>query len=1067
MIAALLAVLTAPFVLFVYFGARELSGRISSLTLVPPEALEVIEGFAANVLIGSAVMIVACLALALLASSTISRQLLSPIREVIRGLAALRGGDNSIRVAITGDKELRELENAFNLTARAVGEMDEQLGRKAQYLEVMIDPVWVVDTSGAITDINPAFTRTFGYSDAEAVGSDMLDFLDEGTRKSVRLRYLNSATEDFAGLEGFFISKQDGRVPVLLSSSNLYQDGVAINRVGIIKDFRSEQELIDALRAEKEHTDLLMDAIEDQLVVIDRNYNILRANRATRVLHGLDPIGRTCHEVLIGSAERCFLHGVECPARDTFESGKPHSITRALDRPGGKEGHYDIHAFPVPDSSGDVTSVLLSFRDISERMAFEGEIEHKNRELEVLNTISKVLSRSLRSEDTHKEVLDRIIGLFAMDGGGIYLVNDSGRKLDCAHCRGPSDHFAQSVHSMPVGQDIPGKVAENGRPVFFQDVSTDPRAKGSAFRNSGIKAIMCAPISGLEKTLGVFFMFSFSERPFTESDERILRSISEMMGISFENIRLYEKMRSLYRQDRDRRIQEQRDLLELSSMLASSLDMEKVLGSCLSLIKKSCWADYAWLLTYDQEGALRLKASTDRKFHEGEVVYGPGAASIEDRAASEKKPLMLRGISTNQSIKANERVKDFATVCSVPVYLGDRTLGAFSLYYITDIALTEEELHFLHIVGSVISVALERARLYESAIIQRGMANTILESIGDGVATVDAEGKVTSMNPAAEKLLGHEASAAIGREILSLMGDEPENDEAREKLAVNLGRAMSGDALSVEVPFTASGKRRIPLMIQCAPVYGKEPGAAGAVLVFRDLGQERELDMVMSEFVKLVSEEFRSPLASIAGMTEMLLEEDIKGKRKKQYLTSMLSESLRLTNLVEDLLDLERMESGVVAFSAADVNMHEVLLHAEDATALIAKSKNIGVSIELDKKAALIRGDANLLKQLFRNLLDNAMVYSDPGAEVKVKGTGDRDSVTVTIADTGWGIKKEELSRVSERFFRGSNSSKTTGTGLGLPLCREIAALHGGSLHIKSSKGKGTTVTVKLAKGSK
>ena len=1049
-----------------YFGVRELPGRIGTHAPVSPEVLEVLEGFASSVLMGSAFIVLACLVLALFASGTISRRLLTPVQEIIRGLNALRAGDKSIRIAISGDRELRELQDAFNQTAKAVGHLGAQLGRKAQYLEAMTDPVWVVDTSGLITDINPAFTGVFGYEPGEAIGSDMFDFLDEETREVVRNRFMNSTEEEFTDLEGYIISKHSGLVPVLISSSNLYHDGLATSRVGIIKDFRNEQDLIMALQEEKEHTDLLMDAIEDQLVVIDRDFRILRANRATRVLYGESPIGQTCHKVLTGYDERCFLHGMECPARDTFESGKPHSTTRSINRSGQKTGHYDIHAFPVPDSSGEITSVLLSFRDISERMDFEQEIEHKNRELEALNTISKVLSRSLRAEDTQKEVIDRVIGLFSMDGGGIYMTDDSGRNLKCAQCRGPSEAFVQSVHSMLIGQDIPGKVAESGKPAFYRNVSTDPRSKGSAFRNSGIKAIACAPIRGLEKTLGVFFMFSFSEREFSEGDERIIRSISEMMGISFENIRLYEKMRSLYRQDRDRRIQEQQDLLELSSMLASSLDMDKVLGSCMSLIRKSCWADFAWLLTFDQEDALRLKASTDKEFNAGEVAYGPGADSIENKASKEQKPLMQRGISTNRKIKAHQRVRNFATVCSVPVYLGDRTMGAFSLYYIADVSLTEEEMHFLHIVGSVISVALERARLYESAIIQRGMANTILESIGDGVATVDPEGKVTSMNRAAEELLGHGAADAIGTEIISLMGGGPENDEAREKLVSSLARAMDGSTLCVEAPFTAAGKIRIPLMLQCAPVFGKETGAAGVVLVLRDLSRERELDMVMSEFVKLISEEFRSPLASIAGMTEMLLEGDVKGKRKKQYLDSVLSESQRLSLMVEELLDLERIESGIVAFAAEELNVHEVLVHAEEATAPVAKSKRIGISIDIGRNAAIVRGDATLLKQLFRNLMENALVYSDPEAEVSVRATGDSESVTITITDTGWGIKKDELSRVKEKFYRGSNSSKTTGTGLGLPLCSEIAALHGGSLDIKSAEGKGTTVTVRLPKGS-
>ncbi|KKL58382.1 hypothetical protein LCGC14_2225920, partial [marine sediment metagenome] len=476
-----------------------------------------------------------------------------------------------------------------------------------------------------------------------------------------------------------------------------------------------------------------------------------------------------------------------------------------------------------------------------------------------------------------------------------------------------------------------------------------------------------------------------------------------MMGISFENIRLYEKMRALYRQDRDRRMQEKRDLLELSSLLASSLDMQKVLGSCISLIKKSCWADFAWLLTYDTEGTLRLRASTDSDFMEGEAIYTEKEDSLEGKAASEKSPLMRQGIGTARNKDAHKRIKEFSTACSVPVYLGDRTLGAFSLYYVADVSLTEEELHFLHTVGSVISVALERARLYESAILQRGMANTILESIADGVVTVDSNGRVTSLNRAAEELLGHKEADATGTSILSLMGPDIENDELRKKLSDSLGHALGGKALSVEAPFTAPGRGHFPLMVQCAPVYGKEAGAAGVAIVMRDLSSERELGMVMGEFVKTVSEEFRSPLTVITGMAEMVLEGDVKGKRSRQYLENMLTECRRLSDIVMDVLDLEKIETGSMAYSPEDVSIEEVFLHAEEVTAPLAESKGARIVTSVSKKAASIRADRTLLLQLARNLLENALIYSDQGVSIAMRATQKGNSVTITVEDDGWG----------------------------------------------------------------
>jgi PAS domain S-box-containing protein len=1061
-LAAMVFALVAPFVLFVYFGARDLAVHLDRVENISTKGKALLDGFAGTVLEGAAAIFIVALVVAYFASGAATRQILIPIREMMRGLKALGEGDRAVRLSISREDELGKLVEEFNRTAKAVGQMDERLGRSAQYLEAMIDPVWVTDQTGRITEVNPAFTEQFGYTPDEAVGSNLFDFLEDNTEQAVRRRLLRTSDEEFTDLEGMFISKRGGLTPVLLSSSNLTEEGIITGRVGIIKDFRGERDLIEALQAEKERTDMLMDSLSDIIVLVDREYRIIRANRAARLFHGEDPSGMLCHEALVCKDEKCFFLGMDCPAREAFNNGTPQSVTLRTSRPDGTAPYLDIQAFPVTDSEGEISSVLLSLRDVSDRMAFEEKIEQKNRELEALNTISKVLSRSLRSEDTHKEVLDRIIGLFSMDGGGIYLADDLGRKLNCTISRGLSVEFSFSTRTVALGSDIPGIVAERGKAAFYSNVSTDPRADGSVFQHSGLKGFACVPIRGSEKVLGVFFVFSHSERPFTDSDESIMLSISEIMGISFENTRLYERMRELYRQDRDRRVQERRDLLKLASLLASSLDMKRVLESSMALIKESCWADFAWMLTYDQEGSLRLAASTDSSLEEAVEIYPLGADAPETKAAEERKPVILRALGAKKGSAVHSRVRDYATACLVPVYLGDRTLGAFGIYYLAETDLSEEELHFMHTVGSVISVALERARLYDNALIQRGMANAILESITDGVITVDGEGRVTSINRAAQELFNVSESGATGALASGLPGKAPENKPFMKKLSQCINDALGGSTPLTEGTLSLEGGVEAPIMLQCSPVYGKDSGAAGAVVVLRNLGRERELDRLKTEFVRSVSQEFRSPLASIEGMAEMLIEGDVDGERARTYLDSMLSETLRLSNIVSDVLDLAKMESGAGGPELRDTDLREVVSHVADSTAPMAERKGIRLAADLAKAPKTFNCDRELMMQLLRNLVENAITYSGEGAEVKIRVTSTKKQVTISVRDTGPGIPEGEINRVSERFYRGSTSEGTTGTGLGLSLCREIAHMHGGALEIESAPGEGTKVTVKL-----
>jgi two-component system cell cycle sensor histidine kinase PleC len=145
----------------------------------------------------------------------------------------------------------------------------------------------------------------------------------------------------------------------------------------------------------------------------------------------------------------------------------------------------------------------------------------------------------------------------------------------------------------------------------------------------------------------------------------------------------------------------------------------------------------------------------------------------------------------------------------------------------------------------------------------------------------------------------------------------------------------------------------------------------------------------------------------------------------------------------------------------------DVFYHATETTAALAKSKGCKVTFTVAKGIDTVKGDVTLLKQLVRNLVENSIIYSDSGSKVSLEAKEARDGelIKIIVSDTGFGISEEDLSRVSEKFFRGSNASKTKGTGLGLPLCKDIAEMHGGSLKVKSVLGKGTTVTVKIRRG--
>ena len=365
-------------------------------------------------------------------------------------------------------------------------------------------------------------------------------------------------------------------------------------------------------------------------------------------------------------------------------------------------------------------------------------------------------------------------------------------------------------------------------------------------------------------------------------------------------------------------------------------------------------------------------------------------------------------------------------------------------------------------VSNILAVALERERLYEDVIIERELASTILDGIADGVMTVDPEGNVISMNRAAEEIVGMLPRSAVGIRRNDVLNYSEENVALQRKMRECFDEALRGEQGEGEADLVDMKGRRLPLMFRSAPVRDNRGDIVGVVYVLRDLGREKELDMLRGEFVKAVSHEFRTPLSTIVGMAEMIIDGEVKGEKVTEYMEAILSEGSRLTDLVTDVLNLQRMESGKEVFREAEVDFKALLLDTKEFFKPVIAKKEIMYSSKPGKAARKFYGDVERLKHLLRSLVDNALTYCDQGTRVEVSFTQRGEKVHLKVMDEGWGIPKDELKHVSEKFYRGSHVLKEKGTGLGLSICGEIVKMHGGRIMLDSEQGRGTTVTVEL-----
>jgi PAS domain S-box-containing protein len=1002
--------------------------------------------------------------LAFIVSLLFSRKLLSPINDLRDAMVELEGGRDGVRLDYGESDEIGDTVKAFNRISRNLESIRHDCRRYEIILEHSPVPVAVLDEDYVIREATPAFSTKYGYSSAELEGYCLLEFMDDDSSKRIRRRVLEGGAETHNAFNVRMIAKSEGLMPVRLELAGIAGDNGAGWLVAYIRDLKHEETLEAALEIERQNAEAIIDSTEDLVAIVDRNFIITGANLAMRVKKGRDVSGESCHMAIYGKTDRCYLKGDVCVAREVLESGKPFGNVTETREADGSSVFYDVMAFPLKDSSGDIRQVVISMRDITDRVRSKDEIDRKNHELTGLNEISRILSRSLHAEGVYGEVIDKLCEMFGMDGGGIYLQDEMGRTLRCDSYKGLSKEFMGGIMVLKLGEDFPGIVASTASPVFSQDISGDQRSEGSAFRHTGIRSFACVPVRGKEKLIGVFFVFGFAPRVFTDSDEEILGAISEMMGISFDNSRLYGRMKSLYEQDRQRRSDEQRDLLKLTSMLASSPDIDSLLRPSLELVKRTCWADMALLTLPEDDGGLAIRASTDPSFSSGVGLYGPGSESIESASLERKEPVVITGLSSARKIRVDERLGKYFTSVSIPMHVGERALGTLSLYYSGEITPSDEEVHFLRTIGSVFGVALERTRLFESVAIQRSMAETVLESIGEGVVTLSPGGVVISMNEAAGDILGVRHEKSVGFVMDDIISSDGENFEFREKFREGFRKAADGKPVVLQATLRRPDGTLVPVVFSCSPAHAAADSLVGAVCVFRDMSGTLELDKMKTDFVRSVSHEFRTPLTAIVGMTEMVLEGEVKSKRARDYLETVLMESERLSRMVSDVLDIARIESGSMEFNESDVDF--VKLCKDVQQGLETAIREHGATLDVSVASGLeIRGDMDKLKLVLWHLIENSLRYSDREATISLVIEEEGGGVSIKVTDNGWGISEKDLPRVGEKFFRASTPMAKKGTGLGLAICREIVSMHKGDLRIESKEGEGTSVTVLLPQG--
>jgi PAS domain S-box-containing protein len=385
------------------------------------------------------------------------------------------------------------------------------------------------------------------------------------------------------------------------------------------------------------------------------------------------------------------------------------------------------------------------------------------------------------------------------------------------------------------------------------------------------------------------------------------------------------------------------------------------------------------------------------------------------------------------------------SMTAVPLRHEDAFVGALWLGYRYPHVFSSDELRLLSILAAQLGVAVSNARLYHQAEQERTRLTAVLETTPDAVILIGPDQRISLANPAAEIVLNVSSDEALG---------EPADDaispsDLRKLLALSGPEARSAEIQLPKGPV---------LFASVSEIETDQSSAAGRVCVLWDITHYKKLDTLKSEFVSTVSHDLRAPLTLMRGYATMLSMVGAMNEQQKEFVSKILTSADQMGNLIENLLDLGRIEAGV-GLDLEIVPLNSLIDAVLTAYRPQAVNKQIDLTVEVEEGMKPVEVDSTMIRQAIANLVDNALKYTNARGKVIVKARQEDGKQVVEVVDTGLGIAPTDQARLFEKFYRARRRETLSvkGSGLGLAIVRSIVQQHGGKVTVESKLGEGST----------
>lgn len=511
-------------------------------------------------------------------------------------------------------------------------------------------------------------------------------------------------------------------------------------------------------------------------------------------------------------------------------------------------------------------------------------------------------------------------------------------------------------------------------------------------------------------------------------------------------------------------------LLTIAETATQSLDVEEILNDTLDKSLEILGFDLGFIRILDSaKGGMVVRAA--RGLSSPEFLQGVAPIDSERRNVSRivyetKEPYICSDIRKDPVYKNRTMEREgMISSAAAPVMSKKRVLGVVVVGTRRYHRFAKGEINLLKAFGSQLGAAVENAQLYDEVSKSKAYIENLVENAGDTIVSTDREDRILTWNRAAEVIFGYSKEEAIGKKLDILLppGHLRELEEIRNKVQ------LAGLIRNLEVRRKRKDGAIIDVALAVSPIKDKDDNVIAFLYLAKDITEKqryeqrlKELDKMKSDFVSNVSHELRTPLTAVKGSVDNMLDglTGLLNEKQSRYLTRIKSNADRLTRLINDILDLSRIEAGKIDLQPAVLPLVTLAKEVTEGLRPVAVDKLISLEVASPDASVTAWADRDKVIQVLMNLIGNAVKFTPTHGKVSVTVERNGDEwVQTSVADTGPGIPLEEANKIFDKFYQiaQAGKQKARGTGLGLAISKALVEMHGGRIWVESEVGRGST----------